>query len=71
MEGDGVERLHSDATRLRGVVGRSATSVDDVSAFREPRLRRHAPQPIGLREDRLPRLLAGHRSVYSTNHLLR
>ena len=50
--------------RLRGVERRAAAGEDDARAVRQPPVRRHLPQPLGLREHRATRL-AGHSPVYT------
>ena len=52
------------AARLGGVERRAAADGRDASV-RQPRVGRHLGQPLGLRRDRLPHLLARHGCLYT------
>ncbi len=60
----GLERVDAVAARLRGVEGGAAADGGDA-AFRQPQAGRHLGQPLRLRRDRLPHLLARHGCLYT------
>ena len=60
----GLERVDPLAGRLGGVERRAAADGRDASV-RQPRTGRHLGQPLGLRRDRLPHLLARHGCLYT------
>ena len=58
------ERLHREAAGLRGMEGGAAAREDDPRVGGQLAVGRHAPQPVGLREDRTSGF-AGHSRLYT------